>query len=344
MAGPDRDASAAPAREAVTGPPPSGPAAAVATGARPRDDLGPEGDETADVQEGRAGAGRKTGPVVEVEGGPDPRDREAPAPGPGSVEGGHGSDAGRGLDSQSGGTAGPQPRTDPGPEPKPNPEAVIEGRQGPAATAPVDREEGPSSGRAATSPADLGRPGDGGQGQGDQGSQVERAPGGEQEDAKPQEVPPVVRGQAAGTATDRAAHGRSLGDRPAPSPDLAPEQQLLQLHPSANQDESGLRPPHPGTGSAPNRSPLASVGNARSLRAPSRVRRPPWPAQPRTLRPPPGFRKPSASNLRPPPIPRPRPLGRGRPHRSRGPGTTARGSSPTSRGPAATTTGSRRAA
>ena len=93
---------------------------------------------------------------------------------------------------------------------------------------------------------------------------------------------------------------------PRPHPIWPRSSSLLQLHPSAIQDGSVLCLPHPGTGSAPNRSPLARVGNARSLRAPSRVRRPPWPAQPTTLRPPPGFRKPSASNLRPPPIPRPR--------------------------------------
>src|ERR687898_2786684 len=307
---------------------------------------GPEGEGTADLQEGRAGSGPKSGPVVEVEGGSDPRDRGAPAPGHTRVEGGPGSDAGRWPDSPSGGTAGPQPGTDPGPEDKPNPEAVIEGRQGHAATVPVDREgnsgraetvakdredwedqktreaqesreareekrpdpaatvtagsEAPP-GRAATSPADLGRPGDGGEGQGDRGPQVERAPGGEQEDAKPQVVPPVVHGQAAGTATDpatdrrspgdrgsqtewvpgepreaadaeaakaqeaasvvderevvrdqaagvdtdRAAHGRSLGDRPAPSPDLDPEQQRPPASPE--RDPGRERPPPPAS-------------------------------------------------------------------------------------------------
>src|SRR5215207_2978692 len=216
---------------------------------------GPEGEETALLQEGRAGSGPRGGPVVEVEGGSDPRDGEAPVPGLAKVEGGDGPDAGHGLDSQAGSTAGPQPRVDPGPEPKPNPEAVIEGRQGHAATTPVDREENsgraetvakdreadrknredqkirepreeqpdPAAtvtagseappGRAATSPADLGRPGHGGEGQGDRGPQVERAPGGEQEDAKPQVVPAVVHGQAAGKATDPATDRRSPGDR-----------------------------------------------------------------------------------------------------------------------------------
>jgi len=105
----------------------------------------------------------------------------------------------------------------------------------------------------------------------------------------------------------RTAVPQSTGPRPHPI--WTSSSGVLQLHPSAIQDGSGLRPPHPGTGSAPNRSPLARAGNARSRRAPSRVRRPPWPGQPRTLRPPPDIRKPSASNLRPPPIPRRRPSG-----------------------------------
>jgi hypothetical protein len=105
----------------------------------------------------------------------------------------------------------------------------------------------------------------------------------------------------------RTAVPQATGPRPHPT--WTRSSSVPQLHPSAIQDESGLRPPHPGTGSAPNRSPLARVGSARSRRAPSRVRRPPWPGQPRTLRPPPGIRKPSASNLRPPPIPRTRPSG-----------------------------------
>jgi hypothetical protein len=105
----------------------------------------------------------------------------------------------------------------------------------------------------------------------------------------------------------RTAVPQSTGPRPHPT--WTRSGSVLQLHPSAIQDERGLRPPHPGTGSAPNRSPLASVGNARSRRAPSRVRRLPRPGQSRTLRPPPGIRKPSARNLRPPPIPRPRPSG-----------------------------------
>jgi hypothetical protein len=96
---------------------------------------------------------------------------------------------------------------------------------------------------------------------------------------------------------------------PRPHPVWTRSSSVLQLHPSGIQDERGLRLRLPGTGSAPDRPPLARVGNARSRRAPSRVRRPPWPGQPRTLRPPPGSRKPSASNRRPPPIPRPRPIG-----------------------------------
>ena len=105
----------------------------------------------------------------------------------------------------------------------------------------------------------------------------------------------------------RTAVPQATGPRPHPT--WTRSSSVPQLHPSAIQDESGLRPPHPGTGSAPNRSPLARVGNARSRRAPSRVRRPPWPGRPRTLRPQPGIRKPSAGNLRPPPIPRRRPSG-----------------------------------
>jgi hypothetical protein len=73
----------------------------------------------------------------------------------------------------------------------------------------------------------------------------------------------------------------------------------LQLHPSAIQDRSVRHPPHPRTGSAPNRSPLASAGVARSRREPFRVRRPPWPGQPRTLHPLPGIRKSPARLPRP---------------------------------------------
>ena len=200
-----------------------------------------------------------------------------------------------------------------------------------AATAPVDREEVAKSqevppvvrGQAAGTVTD---PATDRRSPGDRGPQTEQQPGepreaADAEAAKAQEAASVVdergvvRDQGAGADTDRAAHGRSLGDRPAPSPDLDPEQQP-PASPEAIQDGSGLRLPHPGTGSAPNRSPLASVGNARSRRAPSRVRRPPWPGQPRTLRPPPGIRKPSASNLRPPPIPRPRPGSAGGPYPS----------------------------
>src|SRR5918993_3346920 len=60
-----------PAPKAPTAPPDRGAKAAP----------GPEGEETAHLQEGRAGSGPRGGPVVEVEGGSDPRDREAPVPG-----------------------------------------------------------------------------------------------------------------------------------------------------------------------------------------------------------------------------------------------------------------------